>query len=728
MSKYLKNLRYLTKNTSYFSCGAVLVSGCFAGAVCAAPTIKQTPVEFEADDLEYSEKGETLTAKGNVLLNQENTLLRADTVSYDKKNDTAKASGNTVLISDNGTLLFADNMETSDGLNKAKAEKLHIMLPNGAKISGDEAEYTKDKGIIMKKASYTPCNICEGMKALWSANATSFEKNDETEMVTYYNAWLDFKGVPFIYTPYLSHPSPEVKRKTGLLLPSFMSNDYLGPSINVPLFINVDEHQNLLFTPMITSKQGTLFNWGYEGRYDKGLLNLTAGITTMDEYKNMRGYLKSDFEYDINTDWRFKGQVNYTSDTSFLRNYSIGNYNIPWLESNATLERFSGKHYLAVGGTYFQELRYDVSHDFSPIVAPDLYYSYMGNPTDSGGYFTFESYSAAVSRGSDYEKLHLAKNVQKINTLSAWHIPYIGKYGSIYNFEASLRLDGYLVNDYYKNKDNPDYNGIKARVFPMLSAEWRYPLIQTNENSYQLLEPIVSAVLSPKGCNPKEIPNEDSLDFNFDDINLFVRNRYVGYDRVESGSRLNYGINWKVYGNDLGNFSAFAGQTYSFTENDSFLASAGLNEHLSDYVGKLGMNLTKYNVDVNYHFRLDKNNMSVHKSEFNVAFGPSWLRLSGYYMDVKEIKTEYSHIAARKEIGLTFDTKLNKYWTARGWWTYNLEKDRGPIEWGLSALYDDECFGLQLGIKREYSENINASDGTTVMLLVNFKTIGSIGY
>ncbi len=710
-------------------CTTSLIFGCLAGNSFAATSISKNPVEFEADNLEYSSKNEVLTAEGNVVLTQDKNVLRADKVSYDKKNDTAKASGSAVIMTDDGMLMFAEELETSEGLTKAKAEKLHIMLPNGSKISGETAEYSKDEFITMKSASYTPCNICEGVRALWSANAKSFEKDDKTEMVTYYNAWLDFKGVPFIYTPYLSHPSPEVKRKTGLLIPSFMSNDHVGPSVSVPWFIDVDPHQNLMITPTITSKQGILFNFGYEGRYEKGLLNMVGGITTMDNYKPVRGYFKSDFEYDINTNWRLKGQGNYASDTLFLRNYSIEDYDIPWLESGVALERFSAKHYFSLSGNYFQELRYNVSHDFSPIVAPALYYRYLGTPTDTGGYFTFESYATTVGRGSDYEKLLLAKNVQKINTLSAWHIPYIGKYGGIYDIEASLRLDGYSINNYYVDANKPDYSGAKARVFPMLSAQWRYPLIQTNENSYQLLEPVVSAVLSPRGCNPKEIPNEDSLDFNFDDTNLFVRNRYVGYDRVESGSRINYGINWKIYGNKLGSFGAFAGQTYSFTENDDFLSRAGLNEHSSDYVGKLEMNLSEYNINVAYRFRLDKRDLSMHRSELSAAVGPSWLRISGYYMDVKEMRTSYSRIADRRETGLTVNAKLNKYWTTKGWWTYNLRsKNGGPVEWGASVGYNDECFGLHLGVKREYSKNVNAADGTTVMFLIDFKTLGSIGY
>ena len=38
------------------------------------------------------------------------------------------------------------------------------------------------------------------------------------------------------------------------------------------------------------------------------------------------------------------------------------------------------------------------------------------------------------------------------------------------------------------------------------------------------------------------IPNEDSQDIEFSDDNLFDDNHFSGYDRVEGGARVNYGV------------------------------------------------------------------------------------------------------------------------------------------------------------------------------------------
>src|SRR3546814_3316515 len=87
----------------------------------------------------------------------------------------------------------------------------------------------------------------------------------------------------------------------------------------------------------------------------------------------------------------------------------------------------------------------------------------------------------------------------------------------------------------------------------------------------QVIEPTVQAVVAPNGSNPGEIPNEDSLDFEFDDTNLFKLNRFAGRDRVDSGTRIDYGLEWTGVLESGGSAGAFIGQSYRFTENHDVL-------------------------------------------------------------------------------------------------------------------------------------------------------------
>lgn len=716
------------KNLLLSCCALMLLCLATAPAVKAeTKVLDNSPIAFEAGKMEYDKENKTVIATGNVVAEQKDSVLIADKLIYNAAANIVIAEGNVSLLSPDGVVIFADKMEVKDDLKEAIANNMRLVLADDSYLFAEKAAYNEGATSSFEDVTYTPCDRCAKSNPLWSVNAERVEKDDKEQMIRYYNAWLDFKGVPVFYTPYLSHPSPEVKRKSGFLLPSFSSNSELGFSAGLPYFWAVNESHDLTFTPTFTTKEGVLLNAAYRGRFTQGEINAKGGVTFADSARDNRSYIFSDFRYDINNSWRLKADVNLVSDKTFLRKYNIGNYNIPWLESDIRLEGFGAKTYFALRGMGFQELRYDIPNNFSPIVAPEMTYSYMGSPSDKGGYFTFDSYAAAITRRGDSQALGLAGSVQKINTLSAWHIPYIGPFGDIYKLQASLRLDGYSIHDFPFNSFNDDYSGFKGRAFPMISAEWRYPLIRNDTDSYQVLEPIISTVLSPNGCNPEEIPNEDSLDFEFDDTNLFSNNRFVGYDRVESGSRVNYGLNWSIYSNGGGKLTAFAGQSYSFSKNPAFLANTGLNEHFSDYVGKIELNLPVYNVTFNYRFRLEKKNLSPNKSEFSMAAGSDSFRIGGYFLDVKEISTEYSTVPHRKEVGLSANTKLNKYWKAGGWWTYDLLDGGSPVQWGGNIAYEDECFGLNLGVKKEYTKGVeDYHTGTTVMLTFTLKTLGSV--
>ena len=108
----------------------------------------------------------------------------------------------------------------------------------------------------------------------------------------------------------------------------------------------------------------------------------------------------------------------------------------------------------------------------------------------------------------------------------------------------------------------PSRDGVTGRVLPQLSVDWRLPLVRTEGGARQIVEPIVVLVASPNGGNPTEIPNEDSLSFEFDDANLFSANRFPGLDRVEGGLRINYGLRLATYGRGGGRSDLLLGPTW----------------------------------------------------------------------------------------------------------------------------------------------------------------------
>src|SRR3546814_8123154 len=95
------------------------------------------------------------------------------------------------------------------------------------------------------------------------------------------------------------------------------------------------------------------------------------------------------------------------------------------------------------------------------------------------------------------------------------------------------------------------------------------------------------SVVTPYGGNPKSIPNEDSLSFEFDETNLFSLNRFPGYDRWDGGPKLNYGLRSAIYGPTGGYSELLVGQSLRAKSDDTFAAGSGLSDQWSDYVARL---------------------------------------------------------------------------------------------------------------------------------------------
>ena len=58
------------------------------------------------------------------------------------------------------------------------------------------------------------------------------------------------------------------------------------------------------------------------------------------------------------------------------------------------------------------------------------------------------------------------------------------------------------------------------------------------------------------------LPNEDAKSLIFDDTNLFEVDKFSGYDRIETGTRANVGLQYTFQANGGGYARILAGQSY----------------------------------------------------------------------------------------------------------------------------------------------------------------------
>jgi LPS-assembly protein len=311
-----------------------------------------------------------------------------------------------------------------------------------------------------------------------------------------------------------------------------------------------------------------------------------------------------------------------------------------------------------------------------------------------------------------------------------WKLPYIGPLGDVYTLTAGVQADGYWTDGVDPTSDlvdpaNPQDGEFAGRVFPQLALEWRYPFVQSMGQIQQTLEPTVQLIAAPNGKNPGDIPNEDSLDLEFDDTNLFRLNRFTGYDRVDSGSRVAYGLNWSARHANGGMVTAFLGQSYRPSDNAGlFSPSSGLAESLSDYVGRLEFGFQDY-FHALYRFRFDKDDLQAQRSDVQLraSAGPVDLDV-GYVFTVGDQRSVQSGgFADREEVTGRIRTKLSKYWSAFASHRRDLVAD-DSLSTRAGIVYQDECFLIEAAAERKFFQNRDTSSEDIAFVRIVFKHLG----
>lgn len=688
-----------------------------------APTDKENPeIYFSADEVENNQELNLLTAIGHVEIVRDTYTIKADKIIYDQPNDTVTAIGNVVILEKDGNVVFTDHAELTEHMTKGEMQNIKMIMADKTRVAARTFRRGDKDKKIMTYAVYSPCDTCRGEDPLWQIKARKVEHNAETKDVNYQNATVEIKGVPVFYTPFLSHPDPSVKRRSGFLFPRIMSNQYLGGAIQGQYFWSINDHQDILFNPIISSDKGIVYGGAYNQYFARGNVSATGTYLRDPDLKENRGNIFATGRYEVNDYWVADANINYASDNAYLKDLSLPKRDDTWLTTRASLHGFDNRNYSALEAYYYKILSYDLRYANSPTVMPLFSYENISDPSKYGAY-NKNSFSMA----SVYHEE--GNSSQRATMINSWNLPYTSPYGEKYKLAASLKSDFYYIDEYNYTDDghNHTYDGAVARVFPQIGMEWRLPFIRAAEESRQIIEPIIVGAFAPNQSNKAEkIPNEDSQDVELNDTNILNLDRYSGYDRNDTGSRVSYGINWSSYGNILGRTSALLAQSYEFSKNESFAQADDQNGSFTDYIGRVYAAPSQY-FDLNYRFKLDKDDYSITYSELASSFGPSILRMYVSYIFFPANQTSSVKNADREELYASLRASLTKNWAVTVYNRQNLATNGGSLEMGTFLSYEDECTKIIFNIEKDNSNDPNYKGDFKFGINFFLKTLGGVG-
>ena len=697
---------------------------------------RNEPVAFTADQVQYDRNAGLVIASGHVEAWQGDHVIHADRIVFDRNTNVVAATGHVVMIEPNETL-FSDYAELTEGMRDGVLKEMRAILAENGRLAANGVRRTEGSINELSRIVYTTCNPCaeDPTKApLWQMRALSAVQDGEHKRIEYQDAVMELYGVPIAYFPYFWHADPSVKRESGLLLPSLGSTKHLGVFAAQPYYWVIDEQSDVTITPMVTTKSGPQLDLDYRHRFNEGILSVDGSSAEVDG--QVQGALYAHGRFDYDDTWRYGFDVNRATSADYVRDFHLGRFlggtpNL--LTSQAYIEGFGEGAYSRLDARGYQGLSNIVIDSKLPVVLPRYAYNYFGTPDALGGRLSVAAGAFNIARSS-------GTNTRRASLTADWERPFSGPVGDQWKLTLHGDSAGY---DARSLNEQPTYamqssTSSTVRAMPQAALEMRWPLLR-NGGAWgsQLVEPIVQMIVAPRAGNRQfnTVPNEDSLDLEFTDSNLFAFNRFPGIDRLEGGTRFNAAMHgaWYLGGTS---FDALVGQSFRTTRDNDLPAASGLRAPVSDVVARASLAPTQW-LDLTYRTRLDKTSGATRMADALATVGGNLLRVTGGYIYTTDDPfslydqappppSSSRFYTPRNEITLGVSSHYQKY-SVSGYVRRDLATNR-MVQLGSNAAYEDECYILQMLLLRRYTSYNGDGGSSTVLFQMTFKTIGQFGF
>jgi LPS-assembly protein len=224
-----------------------------------------------------------VVADGNVELRKRNSILQSDRLTYRQEADEMEAEGNVRLSRDGDRVQgprMRMKMEDSTGFFEQPEYSIRRIKTGSAatlwtgteeRVSSDlttgrgaatRMEFEGEGRYRLTDATYSTCAPVAGRDPDWFARTSDLRLDYDDEVGTARDATLYFKGMPILYSPWMSF-SLNHERKSGLLTPTFGSTSSGGLEYSQPFYWNIAQNMDATIAPRFMAKRGTLWNGEY---------------------------------------------------------------------------------------------------------------------------------------------------------------------------------------------------------------------------------------------------------------------------------------------------------------------------------------------------------------------------------------------------------------------------------------------------------------------------------
>ena len=284
-----------------------------------------------------------------------------------------------------------------------------------------------------------------------------------------------------------------------------------------------------------------------------------------------------------------------------------------------------------------------------------------------------------------------------------------------------------VIGSYYSIQKKPAAATTKTddlgRVIPMASVEWRSPISVSTASRSGVLEPRLQLAYVGGEDKTDEIPNRDSADYRVDEANLFLLNRYQGYDYLRPGTRADVGVSALSEDALLGEISGFVGASYRLSGKPSRGLAVNDNDNLSDIVATLSVN-PDIPLQVDWSGRMASDDLKLNESRTSVSGTIANLGLSVEHLQLA--KPYFQNATSDlEELKLSATYNLPGGWSAKGTQVWNLSNGKTKRDSSTASLAwtggIQNCLTVNLDYDRDVDSDRDISANDQFLLTVNFK-------
>ena len=544
----------------------------------------------------------------------------------------------------------------------------------------------------------------------WELRAGSIDVEQESGFGQARRIRLELLNVPILYLPSISF-SARGLRKSGFLVPEIGNSSRRGLELEAPWYWNIAPNMDATFTPRYLSRLG--FFAGADYRYITGNSSgrVKLGYLPDDKLRNRSRYdLTVEMDTAVSDKWRVVADGRWVSDVLYIEDIGRGF----WEQAQTHLRRelaatYAGENWNALlRVTGHQVVHLDVERLFRPHVRlpeirvqgrwPEFLPNVDGRLWVETGWFEHSQRTSGA-------RVHVEPQLSARYRAGPLDL----------NPSLALMVTGYRVTEPFRDSADTYY-----RVLPVLSIDARAGLWR------RFVTRPLDVTLRPRAMlsfiptvNQENLPVFDTIIPDFNYVQLFRPNRYLGFDRVGDSVHLSAGVQGVIQhssdGRELLRFTL--GQRYNFRGRSVSLEGLSSQEDAaSDYIAEFAYGLGRdWSVDMRYLWDAEIGNAS--RSELAVVYSKNPRRTVRMAYRSRWARTENLDLAVRWAV--------TDRWTAVGRYNYSFSEDV-ELERYLGFEYESCCINVAL-LWRRHAERDASRGGASVYLQVTLKGLTSLG-